>query len=59
MFKFLLSKDGRLFARTRNELLMIHDFIEKYKLLDNESKENNYTKSFDPYSYSHVVVEEE
>ena len=57
IFKFLLSKDGRLFARTRNELLTIHDFIEKYRLFDQDSRINN-TTSVDPYSYSRVVIEE-
>jgi hypothetical protein len=58
VFKFLLSKDKRLFARTRNELMEIHDFIEKYRQYRYDDKKLNETSGVDSYSYSQMIVED-
>jgi len=57
VFKFLLSKDGRMFARTRNELLPINEFIEKYKQYRFDDKKMNETPDIDSLSYSQMMVE--
>lgn len=58
VFKFLMSKDSRLFARTKNELLSIHDFIDKYKQYRHDEKKLNETSGIDSISYSQMVVED-
>lgn len=54
-FKFLVSKDGRLFARTKERLWTIYDFVDEYKdyvFLDSKSSMP------DSYSYSQMQIED-
>jgi hypothetical protein len=57
-FKFLLSKDGRLFARTKEQVMGMKQFIDKYRYY----KSGVFESAVDPtptqeLSYSEIIVE--
>lgn len=58
LFKFLKAKNNRLFAKTKNEMYDIQEFIEKYQSFAFEDERPNDTQDFETYSYSKVIVED-
>lgn len=55
-FKFLVAKDERVFARTKEKLWILPDFIEQYKEYVGDSSSLGH--NLDSYSYSQMYIEE-
>lgn len=52
-----MANDGRIFARTRNELMPMNDFIEKYRQFRYDDRKMNETVGVDSVSYSQMIID--
>lgn len=56
-FRFLISKDDKIFARTKQKMWTLTEFIDHYK--DYVYEESTEGMDKDSYSYSQIIVQEQ
>ena len=54
-FRFLLAEDGRVFARTKEKMWILSEFVEHYQDFEFEETEGDPQES---YSYSQIIIED-
>jgi len=55
-FRFLISEDKRIFARTKEKMWILSEFLEHYKDFEFEETDKD---ERDSYSYSQMMIQEE